>query len=232
MPTLASSARAMPVDVERALERARAGAGRPRWRPPRRRASRTTRELVAAEPRERVVVAHAGAEPRPDLAQHLVAGMVAQRVVELLEAVEVDEQERELVAARDRRLEAVEQVPAVAQAGQVVGQRLALAHAQPLDHREPRARHAGQHRDDREGGGDAGDARELSHRKQRERGRREGKHRHEHDRAELRAGIRARILAQPRRRAAAPRAARPPARPRAPGPRPRRARPTAPAASG
>ena len=82
------------LDLEGALERApqpQAGGARGRLVAGR----EHERELVAAEARERVVLAHRAAEPRPDLAQHLVAGVVAERVVELLEAVEVDQQQRE-----------------------------------------------------------------------------------------------------------------------------------------
>ena len=48
---------------------------------------------------------------------------MAERVVELLEAVEVDEQQRELAAVRVSiaASQAVEQVAAVAEAGEVVG---------------------------------------------------------------------------------------------------------------
>jgi hypothetical protein len=49
------------------------------------------RELVAAQAGERVLVAQQPGHARTDLAQDLVAGMVAERVIELLEAVEVDE---------------------------------------------------------------------------------------------------------------------------------------------
>ena len=50
------------------------------------------------EPRHRVALAHAGQEPLRDRAQQLVARGLAQRVVHLLEAVEVDEEERHAVA--------------------------------------------------------------------------------------------------------------------------------------
>ena len=61
------------------------------------------RELVTAEARQRVALAQRHLQPRPDLAQHLVAGVVAERVVELLEAVEVDQQQRDLgVGVLDR----------------------------------------------------------------------------------------------------------------------------------
>ena len=79
------------------------------------------RELVAAQPGERVLVAQQLAQPRADLPQHLVARVVAERVVELLEAVEVDEQQRELPAVLDRGSQAVHEVAAVAQPGEVVG---------------------------------------------------------------------------------------------------------------
>ena len=54
------------------------------------------RELVAAEPDERVAaLAAARGSARPELAQQFVAGRMAERVVDLLEAVEVDEQKRQ-----------------------------------------------------------------------------------------------------------------------------------------
>ena len=67
-------------------------------------------------------------QARADLAQHLVARVVAERVVELLEAVEVDQQQRELGVVlgrgRDRGVQRVDEVAAVAEAGEVVGARL------------------------------------------------------------------------------------------------------------
>src|SRR5262249_59614577 len=83
------------------------------------------RELVAAEARERVARSQHLRQARADLAQHLVAGVMAERVVELLEAVEVDQQQRELVALAlgvgDRAIEPDEQVAAVAEPGQLIG---------------------------------------------------------------------------------------------------------------
>ena len=99
MPTLASTWTRDVLDVERPLERAaQPQAGRARGDLVAGREHEG--ELVAAEARERVVVAHGAAEPRADLAQHLVAGVMAERVVELLEAVEVDQQQRERLHAR------------------------------------------------------------------------------------------------------------------------------------
>ena len=48
-------------------------------------------ELVAAEARDDVGVAHGAAQPVGDRAQQLVAAGMAERVVDLLELVEVDE---------------------------------------------------------------------------------------------------------------------------------------------
>ena len=53
------------------------------------------RELVAAEARHRVVVADAVAQPLRHLQQQLVAGGVAERVVDGLEVIEIDEHHRQ-----------------------------------------------------------------------------------------------------------------------------------------
>ena len=58
------------------------------------------RELVAAQPREQILLAHLAREALRDLAQQVVAALVAEDVVDLLEAVEVDEQQREAVGRR------------------------------------------------------------------------------------------------------------------------------------
>src|SRR6059036_863989 len=52
-------------------------------------------ELVAAEPAEGVVGTQRRGHPRGDLAQHRVAGVVAEAVVDALEAIEVEEDDRE-----------------------------------------------------------------------------------------------------------------------------------------
>ena len=74
-----------------ARDRARRGLGRALGR------SRIA-ELVAAEARHGVAGAQAAGEPSADLLQQLVAGVVAERVVDLLEAVEVHQQHRDLLA--------------------------------------------------------------------------------------------------------------------------------------
>jgi hypothetical protein len=55
-------------------------------------------ELVAAEARDAVGVGHGATQPRAHLAQHVVADAVAQRVVDVLEAVQVHHEDAELVA--------------------------------------------------------------------------------------------------------------------------------------
>ena len=68
-------------------------------------------ELVAAQPRDGVVRADGRPDPRGRLAQHVVAGAVAEAVVEALEAVDVDEQHGDaavaVAAPLQRVLEAV-----------------------------------------------------------------------------------------------------------------------------
>ncbi len=64
------------------------------------------RELVAAEPREHVGLAHAAGKQLGDPDDHIIAGLVAERVVDVLEVVQVEHQQRALgaVAARQRRV--------------------------------------------------------------------------------------------------------------------------------
>ena len=82
-------------------------------------------ELVAAEARDHVLLAHGAHEPGRDAAQQLVADRVAERVVDALEVVEVDEHHGDLVrAARLERLaHALGEQRAVGEPGQriVVG---------------------------------------------------------------------------------------------------------------
>ena len=56
-------------------------------------------ELVAAEPRHEVALAHAGEQALAHLLQQRVADRVAQRVVDGLEVVEVQAQHRKALAA-------------------------------------------------------------------------------------------------------------------------------------
>ena len=66
-------------------------------------------EFVAAEPRHDVARAQCMAQPVGDLHQQEVAGVVSQRIVDDLEAVEIDEQHRELPLIAPRRLDRIAQ---------------------------------------------------------------------------------------------------------------------------
>ena len=86
-------------------------------------------ELVAPQPRDRVVGAQGGQQPLGDDAQQLVARVVAERVVDVLEAVQVDQDDRAALAALaalDGLLRPFAEPFAVGQAGQRVVQRLVL----------------------------------------------------------------------------------------------------------
>ena len=91
------------------------------------------RELVAAEPGDGVAGPQGGLQPARDRDQQPVADVVAERVVDELEAVEVEEQHRRAGgrargAARGRIacVEAVEEQHAVGQPGQRVVERVVL----------------------------------------------------------------------------------------------------------
>jgi hypothetical protein len=79
-------------------------------------------ELVSAEPRDTVTLAHTGLQARGGELQQLVADRVTERVVHALETVEIDEQHGHLalIAAgvQQRLLDAVAAQQAVRQAGQ------------------------------------------------------------------------------------------------------------------
>ncbi len=122
------------VELERAPERlvdARRDARRGR------RVGHDHAELIATEARDRLAGDDV-LQPRADLAQQLVAGAVAERVVQFLEAVEVDDQQREAAGAAarglDRACQLAVELTAVGEAGEVVGARLALAHGRQPPH--------------------------------------------------------------------------------------------------
>ena len=79
------------------------------------------RELVAAEARHRVARPDDPAEAVGDVHEQAVAGVVTERVVDHLEPVEVEEQDRDAEGGapgpRQRLLEAVEEQRAVGQPG-------------------------------------------------------------------------------------------------------------------
>ena len=80
------------------------------------------RELVGIESRQRVLLAQGGAQPLGDAAQELVADRMPQRVVDRLEIVEPEDQQRDLVGAAPRMqqhlVHLLPQQAAVGQAGQ------------------------------------------------------------------------------------------------------------------
>ena len=59
-------------------------------------------EFVAAQPRERVAFADAVLHPVGHFLQQQIADLVAERVVDVLEPVEVDEQQRQRLAGAPR----------------------------------------------------------------------------------------------------------------------------------
>ena len=80
-------------------------------------------ELVAARPRHQGARGRTGLQPAAGSAQQLVAGLVAERVVDVLEVVEIERQhgQRSVVGKSvERLLDALVQPVAVGQAGQAV----------------------------------------------------------------------------------------------------------------
>ena len=113
-----------PVDLERVLERdADPAPDLGRARQPG--AGQQQRELVAAEPRDEAVRRRPPPAGAGRAGQQPVAGVVAERVVELLEAVEVDHRDgqRSPSPSLELRREALVEQAAVREPGQLVGQR-------------------------------------------------------------------------------------------------------------
>ena len=79
-------------------------------------------ELVAAHARDRVLLAQRRLQPRGDRFQQLVAGRMAERVVDDLEAIEIEKHHRQRMLhaprVRERDRQAIAEQPAVRQAGQ------------------------------------------------------------------------------------------------------------------
>jgi hypothetical protein len=94
------------------------------------------RELVAAQPRHDVRLAHAAAQARRRLHQQLVAGGMADAVVHVREAVEIDEQHRERAAAalgrRHRARQLLQAERPVGKLGERIEVRAALQLVIPL----------------------------------------------------------------------------------------------------
>ena len=95
-----------------------------------RRLRRQHRELVAAQARHQTLRSDCLRQARAKVAQQLIAEVVAKRVVDLLEAIEVEQHHRELLVRAVRRRDPPVQVRAeplaVGQAGQLVGRSAAV----------------------------------------------------------------------------------------------------------
>ena len=93
-------------------------------------------ELVPAEPPEGVARADAALQPAGDLRERAITRLVAERVVDPLEAVEVEEEEPDrpprALEAGERVRDAVEQAP-VGEAGQGIVARWASSSSLALD---------------------------------------------------------------------------------------------------
>ncbi len=104
-------------------------------------------ELVAAEPGDGVLVAHAVTHPLRRLAEQLVAGGVAEAVIDALEAIEVDDHDRhrKVVAPGVRQRPVTSRSPNSIRLGRPVS---AVVIRAPLDHaplQEQAAQIGGQH---------------------------------------------------------------------------------------
>ena len=208
IPMLASSTADDAVERERARERVLQAAGELGGHPAVGQPAQEHGELVAAEPRERVAAAHDALQARGDLLQQAVAGVVAERVVDLLEAVEVDEQQRGGLAAAlgrgQRGLHAVVEQRAVGEVGQVVVQGLV---AQPArgDGDDPEQRRVEEQRGRRRAAGTAGGSPRRSRRRPARRAGRPRRRRRAHRRPAAAAARRPRASGCPcRRRSASP----------------------------
>ena len=91
-------------------------------------------ELVTSQPDKQVGLAQAGRQARAQLLEELVAGGMAEGVVDLLEMVEVDEEEGKgsrlrgrCVVVCEERVKHGGQTPSVAQTGELIGDRLVAA---------------------------------------------------------------------------------------------------------
>ena len=106
-------------------------------------------ELVATKPGDQLVLSEFLGQSACDDAKELVADMVSQRVVDILEPVKVHEQHRHIASSGSRLVDRVgemaEQHPAIRQARQLVAERLFAG----VEQREVLAK--------REGGADQGD---------------------------------------------------------------------------
>ena len=85
-------------------------------------------EFVAAETSHRIDAAHHALQALGHRAQQRVADRMAERIVDALEAVEIEEHDRELVAAAERLFHLVAEQHAVRQ----IGERVVARHVHDL----------------------------------------------------------------------------------------------------
>ena len=82
------------------------------------------RELIPADARQGVRAAHASAQVVRDLAKHRVAGIVSERVVDDLEAIQVEEQHRRrgagALCASERLVQLVIEEQAIRETRQII----------------------------------------------------------------------------------------------------------------
>ena len=116
-----------PIDQQRPLEASDQALGAPLDLGSVARVWEHQRELVAAEPGDETVVAGDQAQPLADLGEHAIAEVVAERVVDGLEVVEIEEQHGNVRSGGSRGasrvehlVQALEQLAAVRQVGERV----------------------------------------------------------------------------------------------------------------
>ena len=88
-------------------------------------------ELVAAEPRHGVVLADGGLQPAADFLQQRIANGMAERVVDVLEMIEVEAEHRELVV-RTRPAQPLFELLVEQHAVRQIGQRVMARHVRDL----------------------------------------------------------------------------------------------------
>gem|GEM_PF-4438951 len=90
-------------------------------------------ELVAAEPGDDALAVDRRTQPVADLDEHRIARAVTERIVDGLEAIEIEDEEREFLLPRDRRGNAGGERRVESGAVGKAGQRVAIGeHFQPL----------------------------------------------------------------------------------------------------
>ena len=98
MPMLAERRHLMAVDMIGLAERGADAARKPHGVLRRLEVLGDDGELVAAEPPDEIDLAHAFLQPRRDLREQRIAGGMAERVVDVLEAVEIEAEHRHQLA--------------------------------------------------------------------------------------------------------------------------------------